>query len=730
MEESENLPWYRRTYRWGQTNLTELDPSRYDSEWWREHWRRTRVQGVIINAGGIVAFYPSEYPLHHRAEFLGDRDLYGEINALAREDGLAVLARMDSNRADERFFKEHPNWFTRDAEGEPYMAGPFYVSCVHGPYYDQFLPDVLTEIINLYKPDGFADNSWSGLTRDKICYCDNCSTSFRSANSTSLPQKVDWDDPIYRNWIKWNYERRLEIWDLNNRVAKEAGGQNCLWMGMNSGNILQQSQRFRDYKGICERSEIVLLDNQTRLSASGFQSNGDMGKLIHGIIGWDKLIPESMAMYQSREPTFRLSSRPDAEARMWAVEGFAGTIQPWWHHISAYHEDRRQYKTAESLFRWYEKNERYLVNRTPVATVGIVWSQQNVDFFGRDEGDARTIVPYRGFMQALIRARIPYVPVHADHIDREAGNISTLVLPNMGALSDDQCEAVRRFVNGGGGLVGTGESSLYDQLGNRRDDFALSDLFGAHATSDHVGSLVPPTQDWEEYSQHSYLRISESVRSGVYGPVSNNEPATHDQRHPAFAGLDETDLLAFGGKLEIVTVDEDRTVPLTFIPPFPIFPPETSWIREPESSEAALVLNNEESGGRVAYLPASIDYCFGRYNLPDHGDLLANLVRWASNDSIPIKVDGKGLVDCHIYRQDGRVILHVVNLTSAGTWRPPVHELIPVGPFQVEIQLPEGVEGTSVQFLVEDRQAATQRQSGWAKFEIPSILDHEVCVIS
>src|SRR5690349_23781041 len=29
------LPWYRRAYRWGQTNITEKDPVRYDIEWWR-----------------------------------------------------------------------------------------------------------------------------------------------------------------------------------------------------------------------------------------------------------------------------------------------------------------------------------------------------------------------------------------------------------------------------------------------------------------------------------------------------------------------------------------------------------------------------------------------------------------------------------------------------------------------------------------------------------------------
>ena len=97
-------PWYRRAYLWGQTNITEKDPIRYDIDWWRGYWKRTGVQAVIINAGGIVAYYPSHFPLHHRAEKLGDRDLYGEIVAAAREEGLTVLARMQKQL--ERFFDE------------------------------------------------------------------------------------------------------------------------------------------------------------------------------------------------------------------------------------------------------------------------------------------------------------------------------------------------------------------------------------------------------------------------------------------------------------------------------------------------------------------------------------------------------------------------------------------------------------------------------------------------
>src|SRR5688572_3646713 len=65
-----SVPWFRRTLRWGQTNLAEVDAERIDVAWWRAHWKRTAVQGVVLNAGGIVAYYPTHVRFHRRAEFL------------------------------------------------------------------------------------------------------------------------------------------------------------------------------------------------------------------------------------------------------------------------------------------------------------------------------------------------------------------------------------------------------------------------------------------------------------------------------------------------------------------------------------------------------------------------------------------------------------------------------------------------------------------------------------
>ena len=128
----------------------------------------------------------------------------------------------------------------------------------------------------------------------------------------------------------------------------------------------------------------------------------------------------------------------------------------------------------------------------------------------------------------------------------------------------------------------------------------------------------------------------------------------------------------------------------------------------------------EQSGARIAYLPADIDRRYEQGNIPDHGDLLANLVRWAAKDSLPLEVQGPGLIDCHLYRQPGRLVLHMVNLTSAGTWRTPVEELIPVGSLSGK-RLLLAVSGGSA--------TPVRRQGGWAQFEVKSILDHEVAVL-
>jgi hypothetical protein len=728
-----SLPWYRRTLRWGQTNITEADIARYDIGWWRQHWKRTHTQGVLINSGGIVAYYPSRFPLHYRAAGLGNRDLFGELAAAAHEEGLAVIARMDSNRTHEDFYRAHPDWFAIDAEGKPYRDTELYVTCVNSPYYDEYIPDVLREIVERSHPEGFADNNWNGVDRDHICYCENCQRKFRDQSGHPIPTVKNWDDAVYRQWIQWNYARRTEIWDINNRATRAAGGADCLWLGMQSGTLPYQGLRFRDNKSICERSEIVMLDDQARRDPWGFQHNAQIGQLFHGLVGWDKLVPEATALYQaiynSPTPQFRLTTKPELEVRLHALEGFAGGTQPWWHHVGAYQEDRRSFRIAEPLLRWHEENQEFLVNRRPIASVGLVWTQRNTDFHGRDNSDDLTELPWRGWTNALVRARIPCIPVHADHITRDANQLSVLILPNLAAMSSAQVDAVRSFVERGGGLIATDQSSRCNEWGEPLSDFALADLFKAHVMDGPDASTDAIRRRRAIESQQTYLRLTPDVASRVYGPHIPSERPITRERHAVLKGFDETDILQFGGVLDPLRIDSGTEVLMTFVPSFPTSPPEAAWMREPRTDIPGLILNEVAGRGRVAFMPADLDRRYGRDNQPDHANLLANLVRWCARDNVPLRVEGTGFVDCHLYQQADHLVLHVVNLTNVGAWRGAVDELIPIGPLKVSVRLPENVRARHGRFLVSKDGVKVGVKKGWAEFTIPKILDHEVAVI-
>ncbi|MBI3972952.1 MAG: beta-galactosidase [Chloroflexi bacterium] len=741
-------PWYRRIMRWGQTNIREIDaaPGHYDVSFWIEHWKRTRVQGIIVNAGGIVAYYPSAPELHRRSPYLSNRDLFGELTNAARENGIAIVARMDSSRANERFYFEHPDWFTVDVEGNPYRAGdfdgPFYTACISGPYYRKYLPRVLQEICERYRPDGFSDNSWAGLGRQAICYCPNCRASFAEySGGRTLPRAKNWDDPIYRKWIEWSYAQRITLWELNNEVTHRYGGPDCEWSGMNSGSLANQCRSFRDWRAMTERVRIIFLDHQGRSGSNAIFQNGEQGKLIRSLMGDDAPMPESIAFYNNTG-NYRLSSKPEPEVRLWFVEAVAGGIRPWWHHVGADHEDRRMFRTAVPLFQWHEANERYLRDRRHLASVGIVYAQRNVDWFGRDDPEQRCDSPARGLAAALVRARIPYAMVNADHLEAEdLAGYRALLLPNVGALSDAQCEALRAYVARGGGVLATGETSLYDEWGDRRPDFALADLFGAHAAGATLAA---------KGREPSYFRF-------VDAPGERPQPLQAGPTSAFTGGWDETAHLPFGGDLVLThPANNGARVSLTYIPPFATHPPEFAYMKIDRTSLPCLYLREgsplspggrgvggEGEAGRVAYLPADVDRLYWRLNQPDHAELLASLVRWVAQDDLPVRVSGHGTIDVHAYVQGGqqttrgsgtvahadRVVVHLVNLTHANTWKAPVDELHPVGEQRVSIPLPSGRRVTSAQLLVAGRPADHIQGNGEATATVPSVLDHEVVVL-
>ena len=700
-----DLPWYQTTYRWAQTNFTEDDPVKADLEFWRHYWRLNRIQGVIVNCGGIVAYYPSKFDLQYRAQHLGDRDFFKRVNEMAREEGIRVVARMDINRATREFFEAHPDWFCRRKNGEPVQSNGRYFSCINSDYYKVFIPQVLEEIIDRYRPAGFTDNSWKGLDRNTICYCDNCKRKFKAERGLSLPEAVSWDDPVYREWIRWGYECRIANWDLFNEVTKKAGGDDCLWVGMLHAD--PASGGFADLKAILSRSQMVFCDHQGR-EGSGFEQNAVNGTLLRLASDEQVIAPESMANYVRGNRTFRLATNPREETRLWMITGIAGGISPWFHHIGGSQNDSRQFETPAPIFQWHEKNEEYLYNRIDLANVGVVWSQQNADFYGRGDVREKVSLPWKGFCMALSRYRIPFLPVNAQDIGKYASRLRTLVLPDIAVMSEREIDAVCDFVLRGGNIVLTGNTATLDGDGQPTANDKLWRLLGLSRTGEAKGAFGATGSSWEVFVAHNYFRLP-------------------TDRHELLTGFENTDMLPFGGSIQVVNSTGALKPVCSYIPAFPIYPPEFAWIREEEPNTFPLFAGTLSGGGRAVYLAGDIDRCYGRALLPDHGTLLANAVRWAAGESLPLRLEGPGHIDCKLYRQGDRLILHLVNLTGSNRTGY-LDEFIPVGPFTVTLDK-QDLTPRNAFLTVKNKKAPMKIQGDKIIVKINQITDFEMLVI-
>jgi hypothetical protein len=187
--------WFDRPMRWAQLTLVENDPGKYDLNFWLDYFRRTHSDAACLSAGGCVAYYPTEVPLHYRSQWLAGTDPFGDLVAGCRKLNMVVVARTDPHAAHNDVADAHPDWIAVDADGQmrrhPVMP-ELWVTCALGPYNFEFMTEVTKEIVSTYKVDGIFSNRWAG---SGMCYCEHCRQNFQSATGMDLPRTTDPHDP-------------------------------------------------------------------------------------------------------------------------------------------------------------------------------------------------------------------------------------------------------------------------------------------------------------------------------------------------------------------------------------------------------------------------------------------------------------------------------------------------------------------------------------------------------
>ena len=693
--------WVWQPMRWVQVNFTEDDPGRFDPQFWIDFMKRTSTQGVCLSAGGIVAFYPTEVPFHQRSRFLGTSDPFGDMAKACKAMGLRVLARVDPSVLRPDAFAAHPDWVARSPDGQPrkHPNDPsVYLSCPNGPVSFEWMPQVVREIVGTYPVDGIFGNRWSGGFV-RVCYCDVCKSEFRAFSGRDLPTNLmDRKDPALLAYQRWDDDKRFAQIRLYNSTVRAINPEGLFAPG--------SSWQRLDPKRLRENFRTIYADQQHRSSHHPIWAAGRGAKEAACVMQDRGPIAGSFNVAQ---PEFKDSVQSIDETLAFMHDGMAQGFRPWLIKFKAEVFDKRWVEPVAQAFAWHARHERYFRNTANLATVAMMQSIQTSSFYsaggpinmqpisamtaGGNEG------ALNGCYQALLEARIPFSLADDRDLDSAlGGQYKTIVLPNIAALSDEQCARIRDYVAWGGAIVATGETSLYDEWGKQRANFGLADLFGCD-----FGGQVDRKVD------NSYIAVA--------GP------------HPLTAGLDDTPRIVGGTRIVRASPRAgEGPAPLRLIRSYPELPAEAAYPREPVSDEP-MAYARAFGKGRVVYFPFNLDEVFWEDAARDHMWLMRNAVHWASGASQPMIVSGAGLVDVSFWRQAGSLAAHLVNLDHPAALKGFIHDTAPVGPFTVSLEIPAGTRARRVRLLEAGSNPRVRQTGSRLIVEVPRVQRHEVVAI-
>ena len=355
--------WFDRPMRWAQLTLVENDPGTYDLNFWLDYFRRTHSDAVCLSAGGCVAYYPTKVPLHYRSQWLANTDPFGDLVAGCRKLRMVVIARTDPHAAHNDVADAHPDWIAVDAEGKmrrhPVMP-ELWVTCALGPYNFEFMTEVTKEIVSSYQVDGVFSNRWTG---SGMCYCEHCRQNFQSATGMDLPRTTDPRDPRRRAHIAWRQQRLFDLWRLWDAEIRAINPAACYIPNSGGGALADL-----DMKTIGERAPILFADRQGRSGVAAPWASGKSGKEFRSTMG-RKPIGGIFSVGFEEPYRWKDSVQSGAEVRLWALDGVANGLRPWFTKFSATLYDRRWLPVVEDLYGWLHRNERYLRNEQPLAVV-------------------------------------------------------------------------------------------------------------------------------------------------------------------------------------------------------------------------------------------------------------------------------------------------------------------------------------------------------------------------
>lgn len=524
-----------------------------------------------------------------------------------------------------REFREaHPDWLMIHADGR---QGDL---CNWRSGYGKWLTEQLAYVVRTYKIDGFWFDGYSGW---QYSYDDTSKRLFgEHSGGKEIPARLSPDDPVSQEYLRWYWKGYIDFADSLRAAIRKENPEAVIFANYSACREWYQPGNFTVEYPACYANAVDLPSIEQYWDTPG-----------------DALNQQFIAAFTEGVSRGR-GATVWAQPRAHGTEGLAPEVEFRLRYLlgatwGVYTEFVEPTGRKDYLDMWVgdmKSREEWMRRSEPLPWIGVVASEQTKMYYGRLSPLTNYFSHTLGAFKALVESHRPVrVLTEYDLEEGNLGGVKVLVLPNVACMSDRAAEVVRRFVNDGGGLVATYETSLFDQAGKKRQDFALGDLFQAsylgthpvltrdealrlYAASGHsiTDSRVIERSQWtssppEHFSYGQMAMVSSAVKTGIR-PNGQSVVVFREKGDPA------------------------DTFPATVV--------------------------STAGKGRVVYFPAAVDKALFFYPEPYQRELLRNACDWAAGAPPPVEVRGPYMLATtfRVQPEKRRLVVHLLN--DASSW--------------------------------------------------------------
>jgi len=461
-----DLPWWKRNnLRVIQTNLPAYEATTLNADSLLKDLEACSANTLLINAGGIMAFYPTKLPFHYTNPYMKG-NMLGDVVTRCHQKGIKVIVRFDFSRVHESIFKAHPDWCYISPKGERIINTDMYVVSINAPYVQECAFKIMEEVIDNYPIDGIflnmpgyqVNNPYEGKYHG-IDQNEADKKGFAQySNGLTLPTEENKADPVFQKYLAF---KKFTVEDWSERLHKLVKSKNeqiaiCTYM-----------DRFVD---------IIRHESQTNsLPYWPYSASDNVGNAANSFP--NHIISNSSIQQISFQSRYNAVEPEEVSIRLYEnIANGSGLDISMMGDMRGY-EDERNYEVIKKIYAHHKKFEPYFGKYGSVAKIAVVapgaWPSGN------------PMQEYRGIQLMLREAHLPFDLLEdgqIEHLATKIKNYKVVILPDITYLSKAAVEVLKEAAQQGVHLIATNQT-MFD------NPAALQELFGAKIINkDHEGS--------------------------------------------------------------------------------------------------------------------------------------------------------------------------------------------------------------------------------------------------